>query len=253
MSTAAPTQAAFDPSPAPSPFQRVLLTFTAPSRAFAHFGSGRGWWLPYLLVVLAGFGFVASVGSRVGWDTVARNNLANTPKQQARLAQASPAQQAQQVAFIAKVTRISAFTIPPLSPLMVGALVSLVLMATLNFLFGGSARFGPLFAVYLFSALPQVLKTLLATATLFAGTEPDAFQLGNPLGSNPAFYLHGSGLPAALLNLFSWFDIFLIWQLVILAIGASVVGHVTRGKAAGAVFGWVVVLALLSTVFAALA
>ncbi len=246
MSTATQVQAGFDANEhTPSAFERVLLTFTAPSRAFARLGSGASWWLPYLLIVVIGFGFITTIGSKVGWETVARNNLANSPKQQARLDLVPTAQQAQQIAVIARITRITAYVVPAISPLLVGAVVAALLMATLNFGMGGSARFGPLFAVYLFAALPQALKALAGTATLFSGLSGEAFQINNPVGSNPAFYLQGSGAPLWAMSLLTWADVFLIWQLAILIIGCSVVASVTRGKAAVAVLGWSAIAALV--------
>ena len=168
MSTATQAQAGFDANDrAPSAIERVLLTFTAPSRAFARLGSGGSWWLPYLLIVIIGFGFIATIGSKVGWETVARNNLANSPKQQARMDQVPPAQQAQQMSAIARFTRMTAYVVPAVSPLLVAAVVAGLLLATLNFAIGGSARFGPLFAVYLFAALPQALKAVIGIAFFF--------------------------------------------------------------------------------------
>ncbi len=231
----------------------MLLTFTAPARAFTRLGSGGSWWLPYLLIVVIGLGFITTIGSKVGWEAVARNNLANSPKQQARLDQVPPAQQAQQIAVITRITRITAYVVPVVSPLLIGAIIAALFMATLNFVMGGSARFGPLFAVYLFAALPQALKGLIGIATLFAGLSGEAFQINNPVGSNPAFYLQGSGTPLWAMSLLTWFDIFLIWQLAVLIIGCSVVASVPRGKAAVTVLGWAAVAALVGAAMTTLA
>ncbi len=254
MSTATQPQVALTPdSPAPTPLQRVLLTFTAPSRAFAHLGSGSSWWLPYLLILVTGLSFATIVGSKVGWDTVARNNLATSPKQEARFEQVPAAQQRQQIALIARVTSISSYAAAVLAPLVIGAMISGILLATLNFALGGSARFGPLFAVYIFSTLPQALKSLITIATLFLGSNSDSFQLNSPLGSNPSYYMQGSGTPLWVTSLISWLDLFLIWQLVVLAIGCSVVASISRGKAFTAVLGWAVVVALVGAAVAAFA
>ena len=241
----------FADAPAPSPFQRVLLIFTAPSRAFAQLGSGGSWWLPYLLAVLIGLAFAATVGSKVSWETVARNNLAGSPKQQARFDQAPAAQQTQQIAIIAKFTRVATYAAFVIAPLVVAAIVAGILLATLNFALGGHARFGALFAVYMFSALPQLVKLLLAMLMLVFGVGTETFQTSNPLGSNPAFYLQGSTVPHWAIALLTWFDAFLIWQIVLLIIGCAVVAKVSRGKAVGVVLGWVILAMVISTAFAA--
>ncbi len=236
---------------APSALQRVLLAFTAPSRAFAQLGSGSSWWLPYLLVVLVSLGFAATVGAKVGWDTVARNNLASSPKQQARFDQAPPAQQTQQIGMIAKFTRVSVYAGFVFGPLLFAAIIAGILLATLNFALGGHARFGPLFAVYFLSALPQLIKLLLAMLMLAFGVGTETFQLNNPVGGNPAFYLQISSVPHWAISLLTWFDVFLIWQIVLLVIGCSIVAKVSRGKAAAVVLGWVVLAMLIGTSVAA--
>ncbi len=236
----------------PGAMGRVLLTFSAPRRAFTGLRSGGSWWLPYLLVLLVGVGYVGSIGSRVGWEAVSRNNLASSPKQQARFDQASPVQQEQQIAVIARVTRTIAFAAPVVSPLLAGAVVAAVLLATFRFGMGAPVSFGSLFAVYMFSALVPALKALLETSLLLSGVGVESFQINNPLGSNPAFYLQGSALPHPLLAALSWLDVFTIWQLVVLAIGCAVVAKVSLSRSAGVVFGWTAIVMLLSVAAAAL-
>ena len=183
----------------PGAMGRVLLTFSAPRRAFTGLHPGGSWWLPYLLILLVGLGYVGSIGSRVGWEAVSRNNLASSPKQQARFDQASPVQQEQQITIIARLTRTIAFAAPVVSPLLAGAVVAAVLLATFRFGMGAPVSFGSLFAVYMFSALIPALKAVLETSLLLSGVGVESFQINNPLGSNPAFYLQGSALPHPLL------------------------------------------------------
>lgn len=240
-------------APNPTPAQRTFLTLTSPSRAFAGPGLGRSWWLPYLLLLLASLAFFATVGARVGWPTVTRNNLAASPKQQARIDQLPPSQQSAQIAVVARITRITAYVSSAVGPLIFGAVVAAVLLATLNFALRGHARFPPLFALYFFSTLPAVLKLLLVVALLLAGVDTDSFLINNPLGSNPAFYLLGSGTPRWALSLLSWLDLFTLWQLAILTFGCAAIAAIPRARAAVAVFGWTILLALIGTAFTFLA
>ena len=238
------------PAPAarPTPVQRALLTLTSPSRAFAGPGPGlgRSWWLPYLLLLLASLAFSVTVGARVGWPTVTRNNLAASPKQQARIDQLPPSQQSAQIAVVARIT---AYVSSAVGPVIFGAVVAAVLLATLNFALRGHARFPPLFALYFFSTLPAVLKLLLVVALLLAGVDTDSFLINNPLGSNPAFYLLGSGTPRWALSLLGWLDLFTLWQLAILTFGCAAIAAISRARAAVAVFGWTILLALIGTAF----
>ena len=235
----------------PSPVQRVALVFSSPSRAFTGAGLAKSWWLPFLLIVLFGFGYSAIIGSRVGWDTVTRNNMADSPKRQAQMQQLSAEQQQTQMALAARITRVISFAAPLVAPLLLGAIIAGILLGTLNFGFGGHARYAALFAVYMFSALPQLIKTIVASAMLFAGVGTDTFLINNPVGSNPAYYLQGGGMSHGVLALLSWFDVFLIWQIVVLILGCAVVSRLSRGKAAAAVCIWVVLLMLGTSALAA--
>ena len=232
-------------SSVPTPFQRVLLTFTAPSQAFRHL-AGASWWLPYILIVLVSLGFGATIEKQVGWQAVAKNNIAASPKQQARVDQLPPTQQALQIGVIARIIRISSYVASFVATPVLAAVVAGVLLLSLNFGLGGHARFSPLFALYLLSTLPQMLKLLLVILLLFLGIGNDAFQIGNPLGSNPAFYLQGSATPQWLLSVLKWLDAFTIWQLVLLGVGCSLIAKVSRGKAATVIAAWVALLVLIS-------
>ncbi len=236
----------------PSPFSRVGLVFSAPSKAFALPGLASSWWAPYLVIVLISLGLAVTVGHTVGWETVSRNTLATNAKRQAQFSQATPDQQAQQIAIIARITRVSTYVAPAIGTLILAAMVAGLFLATFNFGLGGHAGFGQLFAVYLLSSLPQVIKSLLVILLLALGVGHDTFLLNNPLGSNIAYYLLGSGTSPVLIAILTWFDVFLIWQIVLLVIGCSMVAKVSRGKAAGVVIGWVVFFILLTGGLAAI-
>ncbi|RRA48405.1 YIP1 family protein [Acidipila sp. EB88] len=247
MSSAVQASSAFEEQPDPSPLQRVLLVFSTPSRAFAGPRLATSWWLPYLIMMIVGFGAISMIGAKVSWDTVAKNNLAASPKQQARLDALPAEQQQQQLALTARITRTIAFISPVIAPLIAGALISGVFLATFRFGLGAQVHFAPLFAVYFFSSLPMVLKGLLEAVTLALTAGVDTFQINNPLGSNPAYYLQGSGLPHWALSLLSWLDVFLIWQIWLLIIGCAVVARISRSRAALVVLGWTLVSILLGT------
>ncbi len=206
--------------------------------------------MPYVLIALVSLGFAVTVGNRVSWDTVSRNAIANSPKQQARMDQVPAAQQAQQMVLVTRITRISTYIGLVLGPVLFALVIAAILLATLNFVQGGHARFGPLFALYLYASLPQVLKLLLASLLLIVGVGTDTFQISNPVGSNPAFYLQGSGMPHWALSMLTWVDVFLIWQLVLLVIGCSILAKVSRGKAAAVVVGWVLLIILMGAALA---
>jgi hypothetical protein len=88
-----------------------------------------------------------------------------------------------------------------------------------------------------YAGLPGLLKVGLATLSLLAGSSPDSFTFQNPVGTNPGYFMNPADSPF-LYNLASSFDIFLIWTLILTAIGFTCVSKVKRGTALGIVFGW---------------
>jgi hypothetical protein len=230
--------------------QRVVDTFTEPSKTFTDILRNTSWWLPFLLGVLVSIGYCATVQKQVGWGKTYDNVLRQDPKAQARMANVPPASAANAHAIGAKITEISAYIWPALG-LIIAAIAAAVLMATLNFGFGGHAKFSQLFAVWMYAGLPMLIKILLAIIALFAGLSGDSFLISNPVGTNVGYYL-STDAPRWLYTLASSIDIFTFWMLALLVIGCSIVGKIKRSSAAMAVIGWWLLILIVRTGFAAM-
>ena len=80
-----------------SQVERVVDTFTAPSKTFTDILRDASWWLPWLLSVLVTLGFGLAIQQKVGWDKAYANILLHSPQaQQDRMSQLPPDQQAKQ-------------------------------------------------------------------------------------------------------------------------------------------------------------
>jgi len=187
------------------------------------------------------------VQTKVGWERVMENNIHQSPKQEERFAQMTPDQAAQAKVIGAKVTGIIAYCFPILI-LIFTAITVLLVWATVNFGFAGTAKFGQVFAVYMYAGLVFNLKYVLAIIALFAGVAPDSFLLNNPVGTNIGYYL-SADLPHVLVAYAMHLDVFEIWSVILSVIGVSIVANVSRGKAAAAVVAWWVVLVLIGGAF----
>lgn len=239
-----------DSGPALSQVQRVVYTFTAPSKTFTDIRRCASWWLPFLLGVLFTYGFVFAVQSRVGWDRVAENTLRQNPRAAEQMANASPEQRDNMLSMTRKFTVGALYGSPALA-LIVAAVLALVLWGTINFVFGGEATFAQVFAVWMYGTLPLAIKGLLVAITLFAGVDPDSFRLENPLGTNLGFFLSAE-TPKWLSALATSFDLFSLWSYVLVGIGLAIVARVKRSSGLMAVFGWWVLLLLFRVGMAAL-
>jgi hypothetical protein len=135
--------------------------------------------------------------------------------------------------------------------LIIAAVVSLVLWGTINFVFGGKAKFGSIFAVWMFASLPSIVKTLLGTLVIFAGAAPESFNVKNFAPTNAGAFLSPIDTNKALYSLATSLDLVTIWSLVLLGIGVAAVAGVKRSSGYIAVFGWWALIVIISVGWAA--
>ena len=145
-----------------------------------------------------------------------------------------------------------AFAASPILVLAVVALGSLLLWGTINFFFGGKAGFASIFVVWMYASLPGIIKSLLGTVVIFAGTAPESFNLKNFAPTNVGSFLNPLETNAALYKLASALDFTTIWTMVLLGIGIATVAKVKRSSGYIAVFGWWALFVLIGVGWAAI-
>jgi hypothetical protein len=240
-----------DVTPGLTEWQRVVDTFTAPSKTFTDIKRGnRSWWLPYLVMCVVSYIFFAAVYNKIGMQTVVDNQIRMDPKAEDRLAQLTPEQRATQMKISLGITE-GIFIGTPVIMLIIFAVGSLVLWGTINFVFGGQATYGGVFAAWVFASLPSVIKTLLGGAVVFAGTAPESFNVRNFAPTNFGAFLNPADTNKALYSFATSMDFITIWSLVLMGIGVSIIAGVKRTSGYIAVFGWWAIMVLVGVIFGA--
>jgi hypothetical protein len=239
-----PAVAAGQEAPQLSQVQRVIYTFTSPSNTFTDIKRSTSWWLPFVLTVIFGYGLFGAIQAKVGWEQVAENSIKQSPKQSEQMDKLPPDQRANSMKITVIATEIS-FAALPIFALIGTAVIAGVLLATVNFGFGGKATFWQAFSVTWFAGLPGLFKIILGTIALFAGLDPESFNVKNFAGTNIGYYLPPD-TNKALMALATSIDITTIWTLVLAAIGISIVAGIKRSGGYVAVFGWWLVTVLIS-------
>jgi hypothetical protein len=248
-------QSVADPTPVGagmSQLQRVTSTFTAPSKTFEDIKRGnKSWWMPWLVMAIVGYIFFAAVASKVTMQTVVDNQMKlASEKQQEQMAKAPPETRAMTEKVSLYVTE-GVFAASPFIVLIVAAIVSLVLWGTINFVFGGKASFGAVFAVWFFANLPSIFKSLLGAIVLFAGGAPETFNIKNFAPTNVAAFLPVMETNKAVYALANSLDFITIWTLILMGMGIAIVAGVKRGSGYIAVFGWWAIVVLVGVGWAA--
>jgi Yip1 domain len=238
-----PAAVASPEAPQLSQVQRVIYTFTSPSKTFTDIKRSTSWWLPFVLTIVFGYGLFGAIQAKVGWEQVAENSIKQSPKQAEEMDKLPPDQRASRMKITVIATQIS-FAALPIFALIGTAVIAGVLLATVNFGFGGKATFWQAFSVTWFAGLPGLFKVILGSIALFAGLDPESFNVKNFAGTNIGYYLPPD-TNKALMALATSIDITTIWTLVLAAIGISIVAGIKRSGGYIAVFGWWIVTVLM--------
>ncbi len=226
-------------APGSSQVQRVVNAFAAPSKTFTDIKNGNtSWWLPFLLFIIVGTALWGAVTTKVTWPTVVENGLRMSPKQAERLQQLPPDQVETQKKYSA-IGQKYFWLLAPGFVLLMNLIAAGVLMGTINFGFGGKAKFGQVLAVSWYAGLPGLLKLLIGIVGLFAGVAAESFLPGNAAGTNIGYYLPAPPETSiALWTVLVALDITVIWTLVLFSKGLAKVAGTKPSAGYTAVFGW---------------
>lgn len=141
------------------------------------------------------------------------------------------------------MTRTISYLFPAIT-IFFWLIIAAALFATFRFAAGADVSFKVAMAIVVYSALPLMLKSLLAMLSVAAGMSPDSFSFQNPVATNPGYFLTPSD-NVFLYSIASALDIFMIWTLVLTAIGFTCVSKVKSGTSYAIVFGWWAVFTLI--------
>jgi hypothetical protein len=230
------------PKPEPAPLSqgaRIIDTFIAPSKTFTDLRRSAQWWLPFLLITIAGWGLVFVAEQKVGVQKMVENSMQAQPKAEARYEKLTPEQREGQI----KVTGVVYYIVIPVFTLILWLVMAGLQFGTLSFVANTDLTFSRTLGVVVYAALPLMLRYLLAIVALLAGVNPDGFTLNNPVATNPGYFMNPADSPFWYF-IASQTDIFLLWALALTAIGFAVTGKVKTGTAFAVVIGWWAVITL---------
>ncbi|MGD0736543.1 MAG: YIP1 family protein [Terracidiphilus sp.] len=239
--------------PGLSQMQRVICTFTAPSKTFEDIKRGnKSWWLPFVIMFLTFAVFFGAVTSKVTWKQVAENEQKKMPEFARHMIENMPPEQRARQEQQAPITQEITAVLAPFGVLLLDLVAAGVLLGTINFVFGGKARFGSLFAVTLYAGLVLwPLRWLLAAVTIFAGMDPEAFNIHNSAPTNVASFFPELQSHLAVYGLLTAIDALSIWCMIVTSIGVATVAGVKRSSGYFTVFGWWVIGILIGVGIAA--
>jgi hypothetical protein len=239
-------------APALSEPERIVDTFAAPSKTFTDIRRSAAWWGPFVVSVIITLIFVYSVDAKVGFRKVVDHQIEHSPRATRRMEQLSRAERDNAIATQTKFTRGISYGYWAIIVVW-NLLIAAVLFGTFKLALNAELKFSQTFAVVMYAGLALAVRGLLGVVMLFAGLDPDSFNMQNPAPSNPGYFLNPTGSPF-LYSFASAIDIFMIWTLVLTALGISILSKKTKfSTALIVVFGWYAAFALVVAAIAAAA
>lgn len=229
--------------PALSEAQRVFNAFVSPTATFADLRRNSRWWVPWVLLGIVSIAFIATIDRKVGFDQVAHNAIVNSSRVE-QIERLPPDQRAQRYASTARLMRIAAYA-SPLTGLVVYLIVAAILMATFRFGVGAQIGYKTSLAIVMYSTLPFVIYALLGIASLSLGVNPESFNLNNPVASNPAYFMDMAS-NKFFYTLASALDVFVIWCIVLMAIGFARNSKLRAGTCFTLIASWYLLWKLIA-------
>ena len=138
----------------------------------------------------------------------------------------------------------------PVTILLFLAITTAVLWATFNFGAGANLSFKTAYAIVFYAGLPGIIGSILGAVSMFAGVNPEGFNVNNPVATNPAYFMDRAD-NKFLYGMASSLDILVIWTIVLMGIGFACNSKVKRSTAIGIVAGWYLLWKLVTAALAA--
>ncbi len=230
--------------------ERIIDTFVAPSKTFSDIRRNASWWVPWLILSIFGLIFSYAVTTKIGWDRVMQNEIAKNPSAAERLDKMAPEQREQALQMQANISKYTGYA-APVFVLIALVIVAGVLMATFNFGMGAEVKFGTAMSIVAYSWLPSIVGTVLAIVSMFAGADPEGFNIRNPVATNLGAFLSPGG-NKFVYAMASAVDIIAIWMVILIGIGFACNTKVKRGTAISVVAVWYIIVKLAGAGFASL-
>jgi hypothetical protein len=228
---------------------RIIDTFIAPSKTFTDLGRNASWWGPWLLISICALLFVYAMSRQVGFEQVSKNEIAHSSRAE-QFDKLSPDDQAKQIRFSNTLIGYFAYGTPVTIPIFF-AIGTVVLWATFNFGAGANVSFKTAYAIMFYASLPGIIGSILGTISMFAGVDPEGFNVKNPVATNPAHFMDRAG-NKFVYEMASSLDIIAIWIIVLLGIGFACNSKVKRSTAIAVVAGWYLFWKLASAALASM-
>jgi Yip1 domain len=204
-------------------FHRFVGIFIEPGETFEDLARKPDFIGPLTLLILVSVAVTETMLARIGAVRIVRTAIEQSGQGSAMSPEQIDAAVERGAAFAGLLAHIVSIMGVPVFLAAVAGFGLLVL----NGFFGARVGFKAAFSVACYANLPSVLGGMMAVAVMLFG-DPEHFNPQSPAPSDLGFFLDSQHTSRAVYRLASSLDIFVIWFLILLAIGLS---RVSGGRA----------------------
>ena len=204
---------AAEPRAAISPLGRIVGVLFSPKATFEDIVRKPSWLLPMAIMAVLGVLAAVSLNQRMNWREYVSQQIEKSP----RASQLSAEQKQQQIETGAKIAPISTYISVPLVPIIGLLVVTLVMWGSYNLLGGANTDFKTSLGIVSHAFVPSYINSLLFLLVIFL-KPMGTVDLQNPVATNVAAFLPDD-VPKWLDVLCKNVDVFVIWYLLLIAIG----------------------------------
>jgi len=196
-------------------FARILGVLFSPKETFQSIARRPTWLVPVVLLCVVELGVVAVYGHRAGWRGLIEKQMSNSSQFQ----ELPAAQKERQIEVATRVAPYVAYVEVVVGPFLAVLIFAGIFWLIFNMMVGAKLDFKTSLGVVAYGLMPGVLLSLMGILILFL-KDPSTVDLQHLVASNVGAFL-SSDSPKWLVAGLRAVDVFLFWEMILLAIGFS--------------------------------
>lgn len=220
-----------------SALQRIAGVFSAPQKTFADIAANPTWVVPFIIVIVLSMVLTHFLREAIIEDYKSSPAYERLMEDERLSIEQAERARDMQIAGM----RNFAWAGAGVSTVLAMVLSTVVLLFVGNIILGGSAKFRRIFSLFCWAGLIGLLGYLLRFPIAFQKTTMKVY-------FSPAVLLPPGAEESALFKIAAALDIFVIWRVILLAIGFAAIYRFTFGKSLATVGSLYVLLVLSSIV-----
>jgi hypothetical protein len=219
-----------------SPVQRFLGVFTSPLDTLQDIAARPDWVIPLTILAVSALIFTYLMLPAILSDAAKNiDKMVDAGKLTAE--QAEKAQTASQ-----GFTRMFAPLMGVLGEITVGLIASAILLFVGNIVMSGRAVYRQMFSVYLWTGMVTLIGSLISIPLVLK-------QNTMRISFGPAAFMSPEAQETALFRAASFLDVFVLWRIILIAIGFAAIYRFSLGKSLGVILGLYALLIAVSVTF----